>query len=115
MRITAGILIIIGGFIGGTLWFGIVGDLISHFVRTLAPLSPDKADELALTLALPIVLIRSLPVFLAMIGGYYALKRKHWRWALTGAICSLLFPFTGIPALILLIKSKGEFESKSLG
>jgi hypothetical protein len=81
MRITAGILMIVGGLLGGSLWFGIVGDLISHFVRTFAPLSPDKADELALTLSLPIVLVRFLPGFLAMMGGIYTLKGKRWRWA----------------------------------
>ncbi len=90
MRVTAGILMIIGGLLGGSLWFG-----ISEWFLPPGFLS---------------ILIRFLPAFLAVIGGYYALKRKHWRWTLTGAICSLFFPFTGIPALILLIKSKGEFE-----
>lgn len=92
MRKTAGILIIIGGFLGGTLWFSISGYLV-----------PD-------TLGFIGILVRFLPAFLAVIGGYYTLKRKHWRWALAGAICSLLFPFFGIPAIILLVKSKGEFD-----
>ncbi|MBA7616387.1 hypothetical protein ES703_23683 [subsurface metagenome] len=93
MRVTAGILMIIGGLLGGTLWFSISGYLV-----------PD-------TLGFIGILIRFLPAFLAVIGGIYALKRKHWRWALAGSICSLLFPFTGIPAVILLIKSKDEFQA----
>jgi hypothetical protein len=90
MRIAAGILMIIGGFLGGSFWFG-----ISEWFLPSGFLS---------------MLIRLLPVFLAVIGGIFALKRTRWGWALTGAICSLLLPFTGIPALILLIKSKSEFE-----
>lgn len=92
MRITAGILMIISGFIGGSLWFGISGWLVPY------------------TLGFIGIMIRFLPALLAAIGGAMALRRAHWKWALVGAICSLLFPITGIPAVILLIKSKGEFE-----
>ena len=83
---------IIGGFLGGTLWFSISGWLV-----------PD-------TLGFIGILVRFLPAFLSVIGGIYALRGTHWRWALAGAICSLLFPFFGIPAIIFLIKRKGEFE-----
>lgn len=48
----------------------------------------------------------------AAIGGVMALQRKHYKWALGGAICSILFPFLGIPAVILLVRRKGEFEEK---
>jgi len=92
MRKTAGVLMIISGLLGGSLWFSISGWLV-----------PD-------TLGFIGILVRFLPVFLTVIGGIYTLKGTHWRWALAGAICSLLFPFTGIPAVILLIKSKDEFE-----
>jgi len=110
MRVAAGILIIVGGFIGSSIWFGISDDLVFFFMYTIRPTDP---KSLAFLLGFPLVLIRFLPLALVVIGGYHALKRKRWRWALTGAICSLLFPFTGIPAVILLIKSKGEFEEKS--
>ena len=43
-------------------------------------------------------------------GGSCAFQKKYYWWALAGAICSLLFPLTGIPAIILLVKSKGEFK-----
>jgi len=62
--------------------------------------------------------IYGIPVFLvfmalalAGIGGAVALRRTHYNWALAGAICSIIFPFFGIPALILLVKRKGEFSS----
>ena len=88
MRIIAGILMMVGGFIGGSFWFGTT----KGYLGLLTP-----------WIVFP-------PSFFAFIGGYYALKRERWKWALTGAICSLLFPFFGIPALILLIKRKGEFQ-----
>ena len=109
MRILAGILTIVGGWLGGSLWFYFSGLLVGYFALTLAPLDPGRASEISVPVGFLSALIRILPMFLAVIGGIYALKRKHWRWALAGAICSLLFPFMGIPALILLIKSKGEF------
>jgi len=85
MRIAAGILMIIGGFIGGSLWVGILHSMGTYGV------------------------IIYLPALLAVIGGIMALKRVHWRWALVGAICSLLFPIFGIPAVILIVVSKGQF------
>ena len=51
-------------------------------------------------------------MLLAIVGGIMALKRVHCGWALAGAICSLTFPFTGIPAIILLVKRKGEFQEE---
>jgi len=49
--------------------------------------------------------------YLSLIGGIYTMRRVRWGWSLAGAICSLIFPIFGIPAIILLIKSKGEFQS----
>ena len=51
-----------------------------------------------------------LPIVLTVIGGMCTFRREHWRWAFAGAICSLIFPILGIPALILLLKRKSEFE-----
>jgi hypothetical protein len=85
MRVTAGILTIIGGFIGSSLLLEILHEL--HIYGMLI----------------------YLPLILAGVGGAMALRRVHYKWALAGAICSLLFPFFGIPAIILLVKSKGDF------
>jgi len=47
---------------------------------------------------------------IAVVGGVCALRRKKWGLALAGAICSLVaFPF-GIPAIILVALSRGEFK-----
>lgn len=87
MRIAAGILTLIGGLIGGSLFIGIL-----HGSGVYGALL-------------------YIPLIIAMIGGIMALKRVHYGWALAGAICSLLFPLCGIPAIILLVKRKGEFSN----
>jgi len=55
-------------------------------------------------------LVATLPMTLAVVGAFHTFRRKRWRWVLAGAICSLTFPILGIPALILLLKRKAEFE-----
>ena len=42
--------------------------------------------------------------FMSMMGGIYTLMRKPRGWVLAGAICSLIIPIFGIPALIILAK-----------
>jgi len=110
MRIAAGIMMIIGGFIGGSIWLVIVRELITGWALSGAPYSYEEATQLAVPLGSLIALIGVSPMAVAAIGGVMALKRVHYNWALAGAICSILFPFFGIPALILLVKRKGEFE-----
>jgi hypothetical protein len=46
-----------------------------------------------------------------MMGGIYTLMRKPRGWVLAGAICSLIIPIFGIPALIILAKRKSEFQT----
>lgn len=49
---------------------------------------------------------------LAIIGGVYALKKKHWGLALAGAICgSFTFSPAGIAAIIFVILGKPEFAA----
>ena len=47
----------------------------------------------------------------AVIGGILAMRRKRWKWALTGAIAGALslLPL-GIPAVILIAISRDEFH-----
>ena len=87
MRIAAGISTLIGGLIGGSLFIGIL-----HGSGVYG-------------------MLLYIPLIIAMIGGIMALKRVHYGWALAGAICSLLFPLCGIPAIILLVKRKAEFSN----
>ena len=110
MRIAAGILTIIGGLIGGSLWLTIVRELITGWAISGGPYSYGEAAQLAAPLGFLIVLIGWSPMAVAVTGGVMALKRVHYGWARAGAICSILFPFFGIPAVILLVKRKGEFQ-----
>jgi len=47
---------------------------------------------------------------IAIIGGYFALKRRIWRLALAGSIAALLPTLLlGIASIIFVSQSKGEF------
>ena len=49
---------------------------------------------------------------LAVVGGIYALQRRNWGLALTGAIIATLpFSLLGVAAIVLLALSKEEFTS----
>jgi hypothetical protein len=87
MRIAAGILTIVGGLAG----FFFSGGILHSFPWTFF-------------IILPLMLV-------SVIGGINALRRKNWGWALTGAICSLNSIIFGIPAVILIVKSKGDFSN----
>ena len=47
---------------------------------------------------------------ISLVGGIYALKRKKWGWALAGSIVASFLYGLGIPSVILIAKSKREFE-----
>ncbi len=51
---------------------------------------------------------------LSIYGGIRALRRKNWRWALTGSICASIpnFPL-GIASIILVALSKDDFANDS--
>jgi hypothetical protein len=48
---------------------------------------------------------------LAIVGGVFALRKKHWGWALAGAIGgTIVFLPCGIPAIIFIAQGKAEFQ-----
>ena len=58
----------------------------------------------------PLGWFAALVGIVAIVGGVYAIKRRLWGFALAGAICSLVaFPL-GVPAVILIARSKAEFK-----
>jgi len=60
----------------------------------------------------PFFLVISPVIVLLVVvkGGVCALQRKKWVWALVGSICAaLIFPFLGIPAVVLTALSRDEF------
>lgn len=53
----------------------------------------------------------TLPIIIAGVGAVGAFKRKWWGWAITGAGCSIIINIIfGIPAFVLLLRSKNEFR-----
>ena len=51
---------------------------------------------------------------LSIYGGIRALRRKNWRWALTGSICALIANFPlGIVSTILVALSRDDFEENA--
>ncbi len=58
------------------------------------------------------VLVFILLGALAISGGTFALKKKHWKVAIAGAVAgAILFSPCGIPALILISIARNEFCS----
>jgi uncharacterized protein (DUF697 family) len=52
--------------------------------------------------------------FIAIAGGIFAIVRKAWGFALTGAICAIFSPglVLGILATVFVSISKNEFDAK---
>lgn len=51
---------------------------------------------------------------LGVVGGVFALQRKHWGWALAGAITGCLsFLPVGVGAVVLLAMGRSEFAAKA--
>ena len=99
----AGFVLIIGWLGDGIfniLWYGMVG---TPFTPLIQPLPQDVQG----TVAIPVLILG----ILAILGGIYSIKRRVWGFALTGSISgTLLTWFLGIPAIILTIVTKKEFE-----
>ena len=90
MRKAAGVLMILSIF-GGSIWITILHELHIY--------------------GIPVFLIL-IALSLAVLGGVAALRRRNYTLAFVGAICSLVFPPFGIPALILLVKRESEFKEE---
>ena len=100
------ILTIISGALGllGTASYSIgLSDAGSGFAKgDMPPFVP----SIIFGMPIPALII----ALLAIAGGIFAIRRKHWRWALTGSIAATLsFLHLGIPAMILIAMSKDEF------
>jgi pheromone shutdown protein TraB len=69
-------------------------------------------ENLSTDMFLLIVIWIGLNSIIAIIGGIFAMRHKHWRLAVAGTISTLLSGnlFWGIPEIILLSHSRKEFE-----
>jgi len=119
-RTTAGILTLISAGLG---IFGIIGCVFYMLIMPVLFNSPEYytgMTQAEIDLVLPVmnamlsVMIIGILVFmtLAVIGGIFALKRKNWGWALTGAIAAtLLFFPCGLVAIIMIATAKPDFDN----
>jgi hypothetical protein len=114
-RIGGVLSIVAGGW--GILWA--LGSILLISLVTLVPfdsLEPAPQGDL-LFIALFFYLIFGgfflITGALAIVGGIFALKKKHWGLALAGAIAGtiVLFP-CGIPAIIFISLGKPEFAGQ---
>ena len=105
MPLIAGILAITAG---GLKLFLVLG-LIALGFFAIAP--PEITEIGPLTLFLGSVIPLVILVTLAIVGGIFAVQRRRFGLALTGAIAALLpFSLLGLASIILLAISKEEFE-----
>jgi hypothetical protein len=98
----AGILAIIGGAL-----ITLAALAISLFVPVAAPF------RYAFVSVGAIVLLWLAAGVMAIIGGIFALQRRHWGLALAGAVCALVPPATllGIVSTVFVALAREEFET----
>ena len=106
----AGILIIIAGSLGLLIGIGIAVGF--GLMGTIIGIIPGFPGGLLSLIGIPGIVLG----IIAIVGGVYALRRRLWGLALSGAICALFFtlPLLGwilaILAIIFVALGKGEFE-----
>ena len=65
----------------------------------------------AITVLLAVIIPLAILAILSIIGGIYAIVRRRFGMALTGAIAALLpFSLLGVASLVLIVLAKDEFE-----
>jgi hypothetical protein len=110
--------IVSGGFgiLGGAIYVGFIW-MFNFMVTSMPqqPMDPEFPQEFFQIIAIfygAIGLVLALIGALGIVGGVYALKRKHWGLALAGAIAgSITFFPCGIPAIIFVTLGKDEFSA----
>lgn len=117
-----GILSIVSGALG-VLWF--LGAAFFALVLLFVPVevyydfgppyySSPPSEEVAAFLFvffMGLALVPGVLGVLAIVGGVFALMKKHWGWALAGAIASLfVFLPTGVAAVVFVSMGKREFS-----
>jgi hypothetical protein len=110
----AGILDIVSGAIGmvGGVYFVVLTSVFRslHQVLRVDPIVIQQTEQIISQLfAIPFVLV--FVGIVSIIGGVYALQRRIWGLALAGAICScIVFPFFGLPSIIITGLAQEEFN-----
>lgn len=105
MPMIAGILAIASG---GFKLLGLLGLIVASLVIPVSQGLGFAVNVAILTLIIAILL--AILGVLAVVGGIYALQRKKYGLAVTGAIAAFLpFSFLGLASIILIALSKDEF------
>ena len=117
MPTAAGILDIVAGAFCILGFLGVI--IVFFFIPTSMSFGPGTTQEFGLR-SFPIltgIILASAALFmlvfsvLPILGGVYAIQRKKWGLALTGAIVvTIANLLLGVPALILTALAKDEFE-----
>jgi len=94
--------------VSGSVWIIILLLLYLFAVVLAIGFGGSFSAKTGLHLGLRIALL-SVPAIISIIGGTFALKRKHWGWALVGSICAIPFVL-GLASTILAATSKEQFK-----
>jgi hypothetical protein len=110
MPVAAGIICIVVGALSliGSFFLALFVSVMTTSTYWDGTITAESASAIAWAIFFPYFII----CVLAIIGGVFALRRKMWGMALTGAICCLL-TFTvlaGVAAIVLVALSKKEFN-----
>ena len=111
LSIVSGVLGVLSGValvVFGALFLKIFSD--PTFASGMEGLPPTFFDAM-MALYSSIGFVCLLIGILGIIGGIFAVRRKHWGWALAGAIAgSITFYPCGIAAVIFVCLGKSEFD-----
>jgi hypothetical protein len=110
LPVAGGIICIVVGSLSlvGSLFLTLIVSIMTTSAYWDGPMSSSYAGAFVWVLFIPYFVI----CVLAITGGVFALRRKTWGLALTGAICSLLTWWGwifGVAAIVLIAVSKKEF------
>jgi hypothetical protein len=111
MPVAAGIICIVVGALSliGSFLAALFFSVMTNSTYWDGTITAESASAIVWAIFLPYFII----CVLAIIGGVFALKRKIWGLALTGAICCLLTWWAwmaGVAAIVLVALSKKEFN-----
>jgi len=110
--VSGGFGVLIGCAYAGFIW---LFNFMLTMPQTQYPMTPEFPQEMFLFMAIiygGIGLILILIGVLGIVGGVFALKKKHWAMALAGAIAATITFFPcGIPAIIFVCLGKEEFTT----
>ena len=105
--IVAGVL----GLVGNIFWLDFGGIFGSTIMRDLFPSSAWQGWGWPLIIIGIFSLFSILINIMAIVGGIFAIQRKHWGWALAGGICAVIASrIMGIVALVFIAISRKEFK-----